>query len=91
MQQKGDQMSDYEVKCYSGVTRRQSELAAAFDLVANNVNWKMPVQGWIDPTDDKTLITDAVIHFTGSIPEFHSLPSGRVRVVAAGYYETIGA
>lgn len=32
--------TDYEVKCYTGATRMQSELDAAFNLVAPRDNWK---------------------------------------------------
>ena len=81
---------DYAVKCHSGATRMQSELSAAFDLVAPKGNWKNPIDTELHGPVNVELIADAVIHFTGSVPVF------RVRgkttfVKAAGYYLTIGA
>lgn len=83
-------IDDYKVKCHSGAERWQSELSAAFDLVAPKANWKMPIDAEVPAATDVTLISDAVIHFTGSKPELRS--RGKTLFVkAAGYYATIGA
>lgn len=86
-----DLNQDYQVTCHSGATRMQSELSAAFNLVAPKDNWKMPVDALLERGYDEKLICDAVIHFTGSVPTFIKARSGRARVQAAGYYATIGA
>lgn len=93
--------ADYEVKCYSGTVRKQSELAKAFDLVADKTNWKLPIKAIVSGDGiDRELISDAVVHFTGSVPEFYFWNGGKslrgdytvfAEVTAAGYYATIGA
>ena len=75
----------------------QEELHSAFDRVKNKEHWKLPIQCSIDYKDqeDINLITEAVVHFTGSVPQFdvYQLKSGkkRVRIFAVGYYYAIGA
>lgn len=73
----------------------QEQLEAAFDEVKNARHWKNPISRYIKKPDDakRDLLTSAVIHFTGSVPEFYPHPtkSGYVRISAAGYYATIGA
>lgn len=87
-----DLNADYSVKCFSGVTRMQSELTKAFDLVANKENWKLPVKAVLltETSPDIMAIRDAVIHFTGSVPTF-TFGKTKVLVKATGYYEAIGA
>jgi len=81
---------DYAVRCNSGATRMQSELSAAFDLVAPKSHWKNPIDTELRGPVDIELIADAVIHFTGSVPVFRT--RGKTTFVnAAGYYATIGA
>lgn len=70
--------------------KRQAELEKAFDLVANKEHWKLPVNALVPHGTDENLITEAVIHFTGSVPSFKETKKG-IRVRAAGYYNTIGA
>lgn len=83
---------DYDVKCKSGATRKQSELLAAFNLVANKDHWKNPITTTLLQREvDEKLLTDAIIHFTGSVPTFSSMAGGRVLIKANGYYLTIGA
>lgn len=82
---------DYEVTGCSGSKWMQSQLAAAFDLVAPKPNWKMPINAKLHRIDcDETLLSDAVIHFTGSVPTI-TRRGGWRHVKAAGYYRTIGA
>lgn len=86
---------DYDVKCTSGAVRKQSELSRAFDLIAPLPNWKMAIdQTLFRDTNcpvDEALLTDACVHFTGSVPSFSYEKAFLVRVRAAGYYATIGA
>lgn len=86
---------DYDVKCTSGATRKQSELERAFNLIAPPHNWKVPIDATLfrdarAPLDE-ALISDACIHFTGSVPRFDYSQAFLVRITAAGYYATIGA
>jgi len=81
---------DYSVPCYSGATRMQSELTAAFNLVADKTNWKYPVNALVSMSADLGLISDAVVHFTGSVPTMSFLPMA-VAVRADGYYRAIGS
>ena len=82
---------DYKVTCYSGAVRWQSELAAAFNLVANKENWKLPVHAWLTSHNLNICeVSDAIVHFTGSVPEL-SFGPGTVLFKAKGYYVAIGA
>lgn len=72
----------------------QEQLNEAFqELLKKRQHWKDPIDRTIfKPGKAKqALLTEACIHFTGSVPDFLPAPGGRVRVVAAGYYATIGA
>ncbi len=78
------------------VTR--AELSKAFDQVKNPTNWKMPVDARIPLVSDfdLLLVREAVIFFTGSVPEITPVllckPRAMVyRVTAAGYYVAVGA
>lgn len=86
--------ADYPVSTYTGApgeTRMQSELADAFNLVANKENWKLPIDVTLDMADvNIRLIVDAVVHFTGSVPSFTYIEN-RIHIRAAGYYATVGA
>lgn len=83
--------ADYDVPCHSRTVRKQSELSKAFELVAPKENWKNPIDSLVETGADAELIRDAVVHFTGSVPNIITARSGRMRVQAAGYYATIGA
>lgn len=81
------------VACVNGRNTTRGELALVFDLVADKANWKNPINtlmSWLPDSEDRLLIREAVVFFTGSVPEF-SNERGRLRVRAAGYYLTIGA
>jgi len=77
------------------VTR--GELSKFFELVVPRDNWKNPINAIVDLRDrDLYMIREAVIFFTGSVPQFipclgAKMPKCRYRVIAAGYYRTIGA
>jgi hypothetical protein len=67
----------------------QQELSAAFQKVQDRKNWKNRVNA---------VITQAVIHFTGSVPSFTEVDTPwrkdgkqRYHVTAVGYYAAIGA
>lgn len=70
------------------------ELKAAFELVEDKRHWKNPINTVIEIDDERQmrLIREAVIYFTGSVPEFEKVNYGqnRYHVTAAGYFETIG-
>lgn len=75
------------------VTRR--ELSEAFKKVAPTGHWKNPINKLIAVTkDERELVREAVVFFTGSVPEFEH--RGNVcdhevyRVTAAGYFTAIG-
>lgn len=81
-------------------TYTQEQLLAAFKRVENSKNWKNRINRvvTVESDDELDLITSAVIHFTGSVPEFVETEfrwredgKKRYRVIAAGYYATIGA
>lgn len=68
---------------------------AIFLMIQTKEDWKEPI-GHLLPkrlgtnSNFQAAVTDAVIHFTGSVPKFEEKPHG-VWVTAAGYYKTIGA
>ncbi len=68
----------------SGKPVTRGQLSTAFDLVKAK-NWKDPIYATVEATDtDVAMITEAVIFFTGSVPEFAEL---KAKAKAAG--ETI--
>ncbi len=72
---------------------QQVYLDAAFSIVAPKGNWKGPIDAMVPNTPEMLeLIEDAIVHFTGSFPEFQGSESDpMIRVRAAGYYTAIGA
>ncbi len=75
------------------LTRKQ--LMDAFNRVARQDNWKMPIDTTItlEPLD-REVVREAVIFFTGSVPKFEyagCCGDLTCRVTAAGYYRTCGA
>lgn len=81
-----------------GVVVTQGRLSAAFDKVADKKHWKNPIDTTVECDDlEKEIIYEAVIHFTGSVPEFVVLPGRhrgqkrKYRIKADGYYLAIGA
>ncbi len=75
----------------------QEDLQDAFNRVCNKKDWKLPIMTNIDfkGEDDISLLTNAIIHFTGSVPKFYvyELKNGkkRVKVNSVGYYNAVGA
>jgi hypothetical protein len=66
----------------------QEQLEAAFKLVQNKKHWKNPINATIENPGEEQVacIEEAVIHFTGSIPDVVTLKGGKIRVQAEGYY-----
>lgn len=87
-----------------GKPTTRGELAAAFDKVKPAKHWKYPINAEvvIENDGEMAMISEAVVFFTGSVPEFIPVRVARpikgndpgamvYRVVAAGYFATIGA
>ncbi len=68
---------------YGGIKYEQEELDAAFDKVKNPTHWKDPIEAVIDEADT-AIVTAAIIHFTGTVPEF-VFEGSQCYVVADGY------
>jgi hypothetical protein len=84
-------IEDYADKLRMGYSEEQ--LHAAFDLVKDKENWKMPIDGAVIPEDQEDVVTAALIFFAGSPAQFEPIRErpGFLRVYAAGYYACIGA
>jgi hypothetical protein len=64
---------------------------AFFEKIRPKEHWKFPIDAVIDETDFAGC-REACIHWTGSVLEIvASLPDGKVRVKAVGYYNAIGS
>jgi hypothetical protein len=74
---------------FAGYT--QTELEAAFDLVKNPRNWKLPINATVPKDTDLRAVSAAVAHFTGGGCEMTEQDDGTVRVTGDGYYVHIGA
>jgi len=72
------------------MTYTQEQLHTAFSKVQNTEHWKNPIDALIDASD-KDVTTEAIIHFTGSIPHYTKSRVNELRVQADGYYIAIGA
>jgi hypothetical protein len=69
----------------------REELKAAFELVENKTNWKLPIDRTID-SKDVEVVGKAIPYFTGSIAHFTPIMgTDKVRVQASGYYSAVGA
>lgn len=67
------------------------KMREAFRSVQDKENWKYPVDAVVPGDSDTRLISDAVVFFTGSLPELIPLPDGKIRVTAIGYYNAVGS
>ena len=64
----------------------RDELTAAFNKVENPKDWRAPINKTIEADDGLLdVICEAVIFFTGTVPEFKLLKNGKYRVTAIGY------
>ncbi len=67
------------------------QLSEAFDTVKNPENWKYPIDAVVPKDANLDLIGRAVTWFAGCIIEYGTLPDGRIRVYADGYYNSVGS
>lgn len=69
------------------------ELQFAFDCVAPAQDWKAPINAVATLQSERAKLGMhlAVEFFTGSRPTLEHLSGNAYRVVAAGYYATVGA
>jgi hypothetical protein len=69
------------------------KLHAVFTRVRDAENWKRPIDAVIGLTQDGELdlIVDAIRFYTGSDTVIFPLGNNRFRIVADGYYATLGA
>ena len=86
--------ADAEIVAKAGgfeFTRR--ELAVAFARVQHAENWKYPIDALVKLENEKAIaaVREAVIFYTGSVPEIVAVLGKGYRVTAAGYYMTIGS
>lgn len=84
-------MDDYQIE-FGGEKFSNKLLWDTFMEVANKRDWKLPInKRFKNPTPEHIkLIETAIIVNTGSAPEFYYDERGHY-VVAAGYYNAIGA
>jgi len=71
----------------------EMNLRIALEAVKDAENWKMPVEANFPALTDgeRVLIFDTLLYYCGSPAEFITGRNGSVTVVAAGYYNCIGA
>lgn len=79
-----------------GTYFRVGDLDKAFDKVKDKTNWKNAINTSVWATvSEITVIREAIIFFTGSVPHLqiysHDGDKMLFHVVAAGYYNAIGA
>jgi hypothetical protein len=84
-----DDYTEEDNPVFGGYTREQ--LSAAFNLVKNPENWKLPVDAVISAGVSTDLVSSAIAFFAGCPAEFQPAPEGGFRVTAAGYYACIGS
>lgn len=88
------------VDTINGKPVTRGELSAAFDLVADKANWKMPINAVIE-ADFGTIdrVRHATIFFAGCVATTEVLECAKdrkdgrskYRVTAPGYYRAVGA
>lgn len=66
-------------------------LKAAFELVEPKPNWKAPINAVVPRTAPIDEIVEAVAFYTGAKAKVKPAGGKSVRIIAAGYYETVGA
>ena len=76
----------------TGTPYSRQTLERAFRLVENPWNWKGRIYAHVEADrDQREVIRQAVIFFTGSVPTFRRISGYTYLVEAAGYYAVIGA
>jgi hypothetical protein len=78
------------METYTETTKR---LKPWIDLVTANLeNWKDPIECEVTASDSElSLIEEAIAFYTGSETFFTKNKNGTIKVMADGYYLTIGA
>lgn len=62
------------------------QLSEAFDLVRDMDDWRKPINKTINVDDSMLpLIEEAIIYFTGTVPELTTTLDGLILVLAIGY------
>lgn len=80
---------DNQVVSSRGYTH--AELNEAFQKIQNAEHWKNPIDAWIHPNQFE-VCAEACCYFTGSsLSRVQWAGEHAVRVMAPGYYLTIGA
>jgi len=82
-----------EIARAARVVFSENELREAFDQICNKINWKNPINAWIDSTI-YPICAAATEFYTGSKLNTIGEPSkynGWILVQADGYYQAIGA
>jgi hypothetical protein len=69
----------------SGKVLTDAEMKAAFDLVKDREHWKNPIDANIEKNDQEA-VEVAISWYVYGGAEFETLPSGKVRVTAPGYW-----
>jgi len=90
------QLDKEEEMDHSEMTHQEYEfeneiLTNAFELVKPKPNWKYDINTILPKGTDIRLIEDAIIYFCGCGADFETLPNGKIRVTAIGYYMAVGA
>lgn len=68
----------------------RNQLKDAFNKVQNTDNWKNPISALIK-TEDVSIIDAAIGFYAGGGAVYKNCGGGFTRVMAPGYYATIGA
>lgn len=64
-----------------------------FNMVCNKEHWKDEIDAVVKDADmyDLDFMGLAIIHFTGSVPDFWYESETETRVTAPGYWEAVGS
>ena len=62
----------------------EAELKAAFQKVITPGDWKGPIDAMIDE-NERVVVTEAIIYYTATSPNFYVQSNGQLRVMADGY------
>lgn len=83
-----------QINTETGTKYSRAELKAAFELVENKENWKMPIVKALTLSNgQREVIEEAVVFFAGCRPTFTPIVNvpGKYLVEAVGYYNAVGA
>lgn len=92
-----NEMNEQVVAMVLGQPVKRKALEAAFNSVADENNWKMPIDAVVILASDAELLTltEAVKFFAGCTPTYEPIRRAKkgcvYHVKAAGYYAAVGA